>query len=122
MCGMKDADSSTATLVLLVLTGIALALALGDDALAEPFGGEAPAKNIEVCDDVLAALDDGLFGSHRAIGLNAEFERGEEGMRDLVGGEEDVLVAEETLGEEVAESVILFVEFEDGRVGCACGG
>jgi hypothetical protein len=37
-------------------------------------------------------------------------------VRDLVGGELDVRVLVQALGEEVAESVVLLVEGEDGGV------
>jgi hypothetical protein len=38
----------------------------------------------------------------------------------LVPGEQDVVVPEESFGENIGECVIFFVEVEDTCVGCAC--
>lgn len=40
-------------------------------------------------------------------------------MRDLVGGEKDGVVAEESIADYVAEGVVFFGNLEDGRVGNA---
>jgi hypothetical protein len=43
-------------------------------------------------------------------------------VRNLVCGEDNVVVLEEALGEEVAERVVFFVKGEDGGIGDAwCG-
>jgi hypothetical protein len=92
-------------------------LALADNLLAEPFGLEAAVQDVQIRDDILAAADDSLLGCDGAVGLDAQLEGGEERVGNLVGGEDDVLVLEEALGEEVAERVVFLVEREDGRVG-----
>lgn len=92
-------------------------LALADNLLAEPFGLEAAVEDVQIRDDVLAAADNSLLGCDGAVGLYAQLESGEEGVGNLVGGEDDVLVLEEALGEEVAERVVFLVEREDGCVG-----
>jgi hypothetical protein len=38
----------------------------------------------------------------------------------LVPGEQDVVVPEESFGEDIGECVIFFVEVEDACIGCAC--
>jgi hypothetical protein len=75
---------------------------------------------VQILDDILAAPDDGLLRCDCAVGLHAELEGSEERVRNFVGREDDVVVLEETLGEEVAECVILLVECEDGGIGYAC--
>jgi hypothetical protein len=92
-------------------------LALADNLLAEPFRLEAAVQDVQIRDDVLAAADDSLLGCDGAVGLDAQLESSEERVGNLVGGEDDVLVLEEALGEEVAERVVFLVEREDGCVG-----
>ena len=75
---------------------------------------------MQVGDDVLAALDYRLLGGDAAVGGDAQLERRKERVRDLVGGEDDVVVLEQALREQVAERVVLLVEGEDGGVGDAC--
>jgi hypothetical protein len=43
-------------------------------------------------------------------------------MRDLVRGEDNVVVLEEALRQEIAERVVFLVKGEDGRVGDTCCG
>ena len=97
-----------------------LGLALADNALAEPLSSKTVVELLEVLHDIPTAADDGVLGRHRAIRLNAELKGREERMWDLVGGKHDVIVLEQTLGEQVTERVILFVEREDCCVGYAC--
>ena len=69
--------------------------------------------------DVAAGLDDGVLGCNRAVSRDADFDRREERVGHLVGGEGDVVVLEEALGQEVAEGVVLLVEREDCGIGRA---
>lgn len=98
-----------------------LLLTIGDDALGDPLGSEAVAQYVQFGDNVLAALGDGLLGCDGPIGSDAQFEASEQRMRDFVGGEVDVGVLVQALGEEVAERVVFLVEGEDSGVGDACG-
>lgn len=92
-------------------------LALADNLLAEPFCLEAAVQDVQIRDDILAAADDSLLGCDGAVGLDAQLEGSKKRVGNLVGGEDDVLVLEEALGEEVAERVVFLVEREDGCVG-----
>ena len=92
-------------------------LALANNLLAEPFRLEAAVQNVQIRDDILAAADDSLLGCDGAVGLDAQLEGSKKRVGNLVGGEDDVLVLEEALGEEVAERVVFLVEREDGCVG-----
>jgi hypothetical protein len=107
----------------IALTSRALGVSLADNALAQPFGLEAALKNLELIDGILAALDEGVLGGHGAVGGDAEVEGGEERVRDLVSGEGDLWVLEETLREHVGEGVVFLVEPEDESVRdlCCCG-
>ena len=107
------------TLVVIPLPGHPLLLALTHDPLTEPLRREARAQRVQVINDILAALGDGVFRSDGAVGRDAELEAGEERVRDFVGGEGDAGVFEKALGEEIRESVVLFVEREYGGVGNA---
>jgi hypothetical protein len=109
-------------LVVVLLARHALCLALADNALAQPLGREALLQLLEVLNDVATALDDGVLGGNGAVGGDAQLEGREEWVRNLVGGEDNVLVLEEALGNEVAERVVFAVEGEDGRVRDACSG
>jgi hypothetical protein len=109
----------TLCLVVLLFARNALSFALADNLLAEPLGVKALLQLFEVADYVLAAPDDGILGGDGAVGGDAQLEGREQRMGDLVGGEDDVVVLEETLRKEVAERVVLLVKGEDGRVGDA---
>jgi hypothetical protein len=104
----------------ILLACLALGLALADDLLAEPLGGEALLQLLEVLDDIAAALDDRILGRDGAVGRDTQLKGREERVGDLVGGEDDVVVLEEALREKVAEGVVLLIEREDGGVGDAC--
>jgi hypothetical protein len=110
------------SLEVVLLARHALRLALADNLLAEPLGCEALLQQLEVLNDVPAALDDGVLGCDGAVGRDAELEGRKERMRDLVCGEDNVVVLEEALRQQVAERVVFLVEGEDGRVRDAyCG-
>jgi hypothetical protein len=117
----RPASCALTTLLEVVLLALLpLSLALADDALAEPLSLEALVELGEILNDVAAAMDDRLLGCDGAVGLDAELEGREEGVRHLVGGEHDGGVLEEALREQVAEGVVLLVERKDSRVGDAC--
>ena len=70
----------------------------------------------EILDQILACLFQGLLGRDASICLHTKFEVGEEGVWDFVAGEGDSAGFEELCAEEVAESVVFFVEEEHGCV------
>jgi hypothetical protein len=110
------------SLKVVLLARHALRLALADNLLAEPLGREALLQQLEVLNDVPAALDDGILGCDGAVSRNAELKGRKQRMRDLVCGEDNVVVLEEALRQQVAERVVFLVEGEDGRVRDAyCG-
>lgn len=74
---------------------------------------------MEVLHNLLAAPQDGFLGCKTPIGLHAELERREQRVGDFVCGEEDEGIFVEALRDQVAESVVLFVEGEEGGVGGA---
>lgn len=83
------------------LTGGTLGIALGNNALAEPLGGEAAVESLEVGDDVAAALDNDVLGGDATVRGDAKLERGEERVGNLVGGEGHSGVLEKALREHV---------------------
>jgi hypothetical protein len=107
------------SLEIVLLACLALGLALANNLLAEPLGGEALLQLLEILDDIAAALDDRILGRDRAVGRDTQLKGREERVGDFVGGENDVVVLEKALREKIAEGVVLFVEREDGRVGDA---
>jgi hypothetical protein len=109
----------TLCLVVLLFARNALSFALADNLLAEPLGREALLQQLKVLDDIPAALDNGILGGDGAVGRDAELEGREQRMRDLVRGEDNVVVLEEALRQEIAERVVFLVKGEDGRVGDA---
>lgn len=74
-------------------------------------------KLLQLGDELTACLDDGGFGGDLAVGVNAELEGRKERMRDLVGGEGDMVHAVKLVTEHVGEGVVFFVEREQGGVG-----
>lgn len=92
-------------------------LALADNLFAEPLGLEATIQDMQILNNVFAAPDNGLLRRNCAIGLDAKLEGCEERVGDFVGGEDNVIVLEETLGEEVAKCVVFLVEREYSGIG-----
>jgi hypothetical protein len=117
---LQPSDTFARTLEVVLLASHALRLTLTDNLLAQPLGRKALLQQLEVLNNVPAALDDGILGCHCAVGRDAELKGCEERMWDFVRGEDNVVVLEEALREEVAERVVFLVEGEDGRVGNAC--
>lgn len=83
--------------------------------------GELLVEFLELGDELTAGLDQGRLGGDLAVGVDAELKGGEQRMRDLVGGEGDVLEAEELVAQHVGEGVVFFVEREQGGVSDLCG-
>jgi hypothetical protein len=81
-----------------------------------PFAGELFGKGAEVLDDALAGGGERFLGAYSGIGGDAESEGGEEGVRDFIGGEENVVRVKESGGEEVAEGVVFAGEGEDSGI------
>ena len=73
----------------------------------------------QLLDQVLASVDDCLLWCDFAICLNSKLEGGEEWVRDLVAGEEDVVCFGELCAKEVAECVVFLVECEHRGIGDA---
>ena len=82
---------------------------------------ELSTQNLHISNQRLAAVHQGFFRRNGTIGLYTELELCEERVWDLVAGEDDVRVFEEVGAEDVCESVVFFVECEDGAVGGTCG-
>ena len=78
--------------------------------------GELLIKLAELLHDLATSVDDSLLRTDLSVGLHTELEGSEKWMWDLVAGEEDVLRLGELCAEEVAESVVLLVEGEHGRI------
>jgi hypothetical protein len=77
-------------------------------------------KFLQLGDEFATGFDDGGFRCDVAVGVNAELEGRKERVRDLVGGEGDVLHAEELVAEHVCEGVIFLIECELSGVGDLC--
>ena len=107
-------------LVVALLPHGPLVLALGYNLPAQPLGVEAHLEHLEVLHNVPAASEDSILGCDRAVGRDAQLERGKERVRNLVGRKGDFLVLEQPLREQVAQRVVLLVEGENGSVGNAC--
>lgn len=75
---------------------------------------------MQLSDELTAGLDDCGFGCDVAVGVDAELEGRKERVRDLVGGEGDVLHAVELVAEHVGEGVIFLVESEESGVCDLC--
>ena len=103
--------------IVLALASHALLLALGDNALADPFRCEAAAQYFQFVHNVLAGGDDGFLGCDGPVGRHAELEGREERMGYLVGAEGDVRVLVEALSEEVSEGMVFFIEGKERGVG-----
>ena len=74
----------------------------------------------QLLDQVLASVDDCFLWCDLAVCLNSKLESGEEWVRDLVAGEEDVVCFGELCAKEVAECVVFLVECEHRGIGDAC--
>jgi hypothetical protein len=77
-------------------------------------------KFLQLGDEFATGFDDGGFRCDVAVGVDAELEGRKERVRDLVGGEGDVLHAEELVAEHVCEGVIFLIECELSGVGNLC--
>jgi hypothetical protein len=81
-----------------------------------PLAGELLAEDMEIGDQSRASLKQRFLGGGLVVRLHAQIELGKQRVRDLVGGEDDVLVLQQGSAEEVTESVVLAVEGEDRGV------
>jgi hypothetical protein len=122
-CMQSKASHLSPTAILLLLLR-----AFANDLSQLPLLGELAAKITEVFNEIFAGLNDGFFGRDFAVGLDAEFEGGEEWVRNLVGirvgcgeskvgaylvgGERDVWRLKKARTKHVAEGVVFFVEGE----------
>lgn len=86
------------------------------DLLQFPLLCELSAQDAEVIDDISTRDHYRLLRSPLAVGRHSEIEVCEERMWYYVSGEDHLGIFVKTLGDEVAEGVILFVEREDCRV------
>lgn len=77
------------------------------------------AQFLQLVDEVLAGLHDGLLGRDGAVSLHTQLEDSKERVRDLVGSEDDVGRFHELRPEQVAESMVFFVEGKHGGIGDA---
>ena len=93
---------------------------VGSHLLEFEFLRELLVELLQLSDELTASLDDGGFGSDVAVGVDAELEGRKERVRDLVGGEGDVLHAVELVAEHVGEGVIFLVESEESGVCDLC--
>ena len=84
--------------------------------------GELLVELLKFSDELATGLDNGGLGSDLAVGVDAELKSGEEGVRDFVGGEGDVLHAEQLVAQHVGEGVVLLVECEESGVRDLCRG
>lgn len=90
---------------------------VGSHLLQLEFFRELLVKLLQLSDELTACLDDSGFGRDLAIGVNTKLEGRKERMRDLVGGEGDVIHAVQLVAEHVGERVVFFVEREQSGVG-----
>lgn len=90
--------------------------ALRCNLLQLPFLSEFLIELLELSYKVLACLDDCVSRAQLPVCLHAHVEDGEQRVRDLVGGEDDVRGFDELRAEEIAERVVLLVESEHGRI------
>jgi len=93
---------------------------VGSHLLEFEFLRELLVELLQLSDELTAGFDDCGFGSDVAVGVDAELEGRKERVRDLVGGEGDVLHAVELVAEHVGEGVIFLVESEESGVCDLC--
>lgn len=93
---------------------------VGSHLLEFEFLRELLVELLQLSDELTASLDDGGFGRDLTVGVDAKLKGRKERMRDLVGGEGDVIHAVQFVAEHVGEGVILFVESEQCGVGDLC--
>jgi hypothetical protein len=94
---------------------------VGSHLLEFEFLRELLVELLQLSDELAAGFDDCGFGCDFAVGVDAELEGRKERVRDLVGGEGDVLHAVELVAEHVGEGVIFLVESEESGVCDLCG-
>jgi hypothetical protein len=82
--------------------------------------GELLIELLKFSDELATGLDNGGLGSDLAVGVDAELESGKERVRDFVGGEGNVLHAEQLIAQHVGEGVVLLVESEESGVRDLC--
>jgi hypothetical protein len=82
--------------------------------------GELLIELLKFSDELATGLDNGGLGSDLAVGVDAELESGKERVRDFVGGEGNVLHAEQLIAQHVGEGVVLLVESEESGVRNLC--
>lgn len=93
---------------------------LASNLLQLPFLRELLIQLLQILNNIGASLNNGIFGAQLAISLNAQLDVGEEGVRGLVGSEEDVGGLVEVVAEEIAESVVLLVQGEESSIWHTC--
>lgn len=93
---------------------------VGSHLLEFEFLCEFLVKLLKLGDEFTTGLDDGGFGRDIAVGVDAELESRKERVRDLVGGESDVIHAVELVAEHVGEGVVFLVERKESGVGDLC--
>lgn len=93
---------------------------VGSHLLELEFLRELLIELLQLSDEFTAGFDDSSFGCDFAVGVDAELESREERVRDLVGGEGDVLHAVELVAEHVGEGVVFLVESEESGVCDLC--
>lgn len=93
---------------------------VGGHLLEFEFLRELLVEFLQLSDEFTTSLDDCGFGCDLAVGVNAELEGRKERVRDLVGGEGDVLHAVELVAEHVGEGVVFLVESEESGVCDLC--
>lgn len=83
--------------------------------------GELLIELVKLGDELAAGLDEGVLRGDLAVGVDAQLEGGEERVRDLVGGEGDVVGAVQLVAQHVGQRVVFLVEGEERGVGDLCG-
>lgn len=83
--------------------------------------GELLVKLSEFGDELATGLDEGVLRGDLAVGVDAQLEGGEKRVRDLVGGEGDVVGAVQLVAHHVGQGVVFLVEGEERGVGDLCG-
>ena len=113
------AKVSTVPLIISPFPSRSLSISLANNPFTQPLRRKTPIQRIQIPNDILAALDNGVLGCNRAVGRDAKLKGREERVRHLVRRKGDVGIFKEALREEVRECVVLLVEGEYGGVGDA---
>jgi hypothetical protein len=81
---------------------------------------ELQIEDLELVYELLTGFDESVFRANLAVGLDADIEGTEQGVRHTIASEDDIGGAEELRAQHVREGVVLFVEMKHRAVRNTC--